>query len=93
MQLPHLRVSLVDSRSAGAAQGLIAFVTLGVGMFVGSWLSGLVVDLYVEGAGHAWGRIWIVPAAWAAAVLALFALFFRDRTSRPPAATASASAA
>ncbi len=62
-----------------AAQGLIAFVTLGVGMFIGSWLSGLVVDLYVEGAGHAWNRIWLVPALWAAAVLALFALFFRDR--------------
>ena len=62
-----------------AAQGLIAFVTLGVGMFIGSWLSGLVVDLYVEGAGHAWNRIWFMPALWAAAVLALFALFFRDR--------------
>ena len=62
-----------------AAQGLIAFVTLGVGMFIGSWLSGLVVDLYVAGDGHAWDRIWIVPAVWAAAVLALFALFFRER--------------
>ena len=27
-----------------AAQGFIAFVTLGVGMFIGSWLSGRVVD-------------------------------------------------
>ncbi len=62
-----------------AAQGLIAFVTLGVGMFIGSWLSGLVVDLYVAGDGHAWDRIWIVPAVWAAAVLVLFALFFRER--------------
>ena len=62
-----------------AAQGLIAFVTLGVGMFIGSWLSGLVVDMYVAGDGHAWDRIWIVPAVWAAAVLVLFALFFRDR--------------
>lgn len=76
-----------------AAQGLIAFVTLGVGMFVGSWLSGLVVDLYVEGAGHAWGRIWIVPAVWAAAVLALFALFFRDRRAGPDGAAAASAAA
>ena len=29
-----------------AAQGFIAFVTLGVGMFIGSWLSGLVVDRF-----------------------------------------------
>ena len=62
-----------------AAQGLIAFVTLGVGMFIGSWLSGLVVDMYVAGDGHAWDRIWIVPAVWAAAVMALFAFFFRER--------------
>jgi len=62
-----------------AAQGLIAFVTLGVGMFIGSLLSGFVVDLYVAGDGHVWRQIWIVPAVWAAAVLVLFALFFRDR--------------
>ncbi len=67
-----------------AAQGLIAFVTLGVGMFIGSLLSGFVVDLYVTGDGHVWRQIWIVPAVWATAVLVLFALFFRDR--RTPAA-------
>jgi nucleoside transporter len=65
----------------GAAQGFIAFVTLGVGMFIGSWLSGVVVDLYrVEGPiAHDWFRIWLVPAAGAAAVLTLFFLFFQDR--------------
>ena len=66
-----------------AAQGLIAFVTLGVGMFIGSWLSGLIVDLYVEGEGHAWQDIWIVPAVWASAVLVLFAVAFKETTSSP----------
>ena len=67
-----------------AAQGLIAFVTLGVGMFIGSWVSGRVVDAFVlgGGAGHAWDRIWMVPAAGAAAVLVLFALFFRAEDQR-----------
>jgi nucleoside transporter len=68
----------VDRRAPGdlraAAQGFIAFVTLGVGMFIGSWLSGAVVDYFA----HAWDRIWLVPAAGAAAVLLLFALFFRS---------------
>src|SRR5436309_2363847 len=63
-----------------AAQGFIAFATLGVGMFIGSWLSGTVVDAFRIAAGsethHMWGRIWLVPAAGAAAVLALFAIFF-----------------
>jgi nucleoside transporter len=67
------------SHLRAAAQGLIAFVTLGVGMFIGSWVSGRVVDAFATGAaGHAWDRIWMVPAAGAAAVLLLFALFFRS---------------
>lgn len=69
------------SHLRGAAQGFIAFVTLGVGMFIGSYLSGLVVDLYrTEGAvPHDWFKIWLVPAAGAAAVLVLFAVAFQDR--------------
>lgn len=78
----------VDEKSPpdlrAAAQGLIAFVTLGVGMFIGSLLSGYVVDLHVAGDAHAWRQIWIVPAVWAAAVLGLFAVFFRDRRRAAP---------
>ncbi len=48
---------------------------------IGSWLSGRVVDHFSVAAGanvhHLWDRIWLVPAAGAAAVLILFALFFR----------------
>jgi nucleoside transporter len=61
-----------------AAQGLIAFVTLGVGMFIGSWVSGRVVDTFGGPAGHDWQSIWLVPAAGAAVVLLLFAFFFRS---------------
>jgi len=64
------RKAPLDLRAA--AQGFIAFVTLGVGMFIGSWASGRVVDAFRVGAGHDWGRIWMVPAGGAAAVLVLF---------------------
>ncbi|PYS06196.1 MAG: MFS transporter [Acidobacteria bacterium] len=72
----------VDRKAPGdlraAAQGFIAFATLGVGMFIGSWLSGKVVDVFsVSETRHMWDRIWLVPAAGAAAVLILFAVFFR----------------
>jgi len=71
----------VDLKAPGglraAAQGFIAFVTLGIGMLIGSWLSGRVVDNFAVAANHNWGRIWVVPAMGAAAVLILFALFFR----------------
>jgi nucleoside transporter len=64
----------------GAAQGFIAFVTLGVGMLIGSWVSGRVVDAFRSPTGgHQWDGIWLVPAAGAAAVLVLFGLLFTSR--------------
>jgi nucleoside transporter len=83
----------VDLRAA--AQGLIAFVTLGIGMFIGSLVSGRVVDAFVvsgEPSLHAWDRIWLVPAAGAAVVLALFALFFRAGRSETAAPVPSSAA-
>ena len=73
------------TRIRAAAQGLIAFVTLGVGLFIGSWASGKVVDAYaITGANgvatHDWRSIWMVPAIGAAVILVIFALLFRPRT-------------
>jgi nucleoside transporter len=68
-----------------AAQGFIAFVTLGVGMFIGSWASGRVVDTFRVGTdAHNWQSIWLVPAGGAAAVLVRFALFFRTAQEEEP---------
>jgi uncharacterized membrane protein YeaQ/YmgE (transglycosylase-associated protein family) len=50
-------------------------------MFIGSWASGRVVDAFRMTDGHAWDRIWLVPAAGAAVVLVLFALLFRTAES------------
>ncbi len=70
-----------------AAQGFIAFVTLGVGMFVGSLASGRIVDIYrVSETVNDWRSIWMVPALAAGAVLVVFALLFRP-TVEPAART------
>ena len=61
-----------------AAQGLITFLTYGVGMFVGSWLSGAVVEHYTMPGGHDWRAIWLVAGCAAAVVLVLFMLSFSD---------------
>jgi len=76
-----------------AAQGFIAFVTLGVGMFIGSWLSGVVVGRYtLPGGAHDWQRIWILPAVASAVVLVLFALLFQYRDTAPDKAAAARAA-
>src|SRR2546423_1563266 len=72
-----------------AAQGFIAFVTLGVGMLIGSWASGRVVDAFRVGAGHDWHRIWLVPAAGAPGAPAVFAPSFHSAEGQPDAAAAA----
>ncbi|MEO6759236.1 MAG: nucleoside permease [Saprospiraceae bacterium] len=62
-----------------AAQGLITLATYGVGMLIGSYISGFIVGMYKTEAGHAWQQVWLVPAAISAVVLLGFALLFRDR--------------
>ncbi|HVJ26926.1 MAG TPA: nucleoside permease [Vicinamibacterales bacterium] len=61
-----------------AAQGLLNFVTNGVGYFIGAFVSGRVVDAYrISETAHDWRQIWMVPAAGAAVILVIFALAFR----------------
>jgi nucleoside transporter len=69
-------------RVRAAAQGLLAFVTLGLGLFVGSVVSGRVVDRFATPGGplgHDWQMIWLIPAAMAGAVMILFAVLFFER--------------
>jgi MFS family permease len=66
-----------------AAQGLITLITYGLGMLLGSWLSGLVVDhyAYMKFGGpvmHYWHSIWIVSGACSAAALLFFFITFSE---------------
>jgi len=77
-----------------AAQGLMTFLTYGIGMFVGSLICGRIVDMYKTvgpdgSAGHDWRSIWMAPAAAAAVVLVFFALGFK-REAEPQANVALA---
>ena len=62
-----------------AAQGLITLATYGVGMLVGFWIAGKISDHYIlANSLHDWSMIWLLPAGFALAVLALFMLIFKD---------------
>ncbi len=68
-----------------SAQGLITFATYGVGMGIGSVLSGRVLQIYstTDAAGnvtHNWQGVWMIPAGIAAVVLVIFVLVFKDNT-------------
>lgn len=67
-----------------SAQGLITLATYGIGMGIGSILSGKVLDKYTTKVGevstHDWTSVWMVPAAISAVVLLIFIVVFKDNT-------------
>jgi nucleoside transporter len=72
------------------AQGFITFVTYGLGMLIGSFLSGYALDYFSTTAAGAvtrnWVSFWLSSASMSAAILLLVAVFFRTRARIAPAA-------
>src|SRR5881296_1424324 len=85
----------VDKKSTpavrGQAQGFLVLVTYGVGMFIGAQIAGNVYDRFLAGASALtlplWRSFWILPAAFAAAVLVFFAVSFRPQATTEQAST------
>jgi nucleoside transporter len=70
--------NVADRKIRGAAQGFIAFVTLGVGSFIGATVSSLLQGQLTTNGVLDWRTFWLFPAAGAGVVMILFALAFRD---------------
>jgi MFS family permease len=68
------------------AQGLIVFVTYGIGMLVGAQIAGAVYNNYLGSAKELslsqWQSFWWLPAAFALAVLVFFVVTFKEKLSR-----------
>lgn len=71
--------SKAGDKVKSAAQGLITLATYGVGMLVGFWVAGQIVDKNAIAVGsHSWSDIWMFPALFAVGVFILFALVFKN---------------
>ncbi|HMJ69356.1 MAG TPA: nucleoside permease [Cyclobacteriaceae bacterium] len=62
-----------------AAQGLFTLASYGLGMVIGTYLSGEVVDHYSVNKVPDWNSIWMVPAYISVGVLIYFLLFFKEK--------------
>lgn len=71
--------SKAGEKVKSAAQGLITLATYGVGMLVGFWVAGQIVDKNALADGtHSWQDVWTFPALFAIGVLIVFALLFKN---------------
>jgi nucleoside transporter len=68
----------------GQAQGFVVLATLGIGMLIGAQIAGALFNQIVDGKtgeelAAAWRLFWMIPTAFAAVVMAVFAVLFNDR--------------
>lgn len=74
--------NVVDAPNRASAQGLFMMMTNGVGAFLGSTLSGRIIDAFfiLPDQSKDWAGIWMTFALYALTVAILFALLFREPT-------------
>lgn len=69
-------------KNKSAAQGLITLATYGLGMLIGSLVSGPIVDYFATSSGHTWTSVWMIPAGIAAVVALAFIAMFREKKAQ-----------
>lgn len=69
-----------DAKIRSSAQGLFMMMTNGFGAYLGSVVSGYVIDKYFTvGGAKEWNGIWLSFAGYALVIAILFAIFFRHK--------------
>ncbi len=73
-----------DPAIRSSAQGLFMMMTNGVGAFLGSTISGIMIDKYylLPGGQKDWHGIWLAFGIYAAIIAVLFALLFKHKHDR-----------
>lgn len=69
-----------DSKIRASAQGLFMMMTNGIGAYLGSTISGFIIDkYYMLPEGKDWHGIWLAFAAYSLVVALLFAVLFKHK--------------
>ncbi len=72
-----------DPKIRASAQGLFMMMTNGIGAFLGSKISGFIIDKYfTHDSAKDWQQIWLTFAVYALVVAVLFAIFFKHKHDR-----------
>ncbi len=88
----HLGSQIFTDRKAppslkSQAQGLIFFMTFAVGLLVGNFICGWIIDIYSaetpQGTEYQWGTIWAITAGMSLAILVLFLVAFKNINYEP----------
>jgi nucleoside transporter len=77
----------IDSKAGesikSAAQGLITFATYGVGLLIGSYVSGFITEISASTLDgvivYQWIPVWLTAASIALGVIVLFSFFFKEK--------------
>jgi len=69
-----------DSSIRASAQGMFMMMTNGIGAYLGSKISGFIIDKYfITAGGKNWHGIWLAFAFYALIVAVLFSIFFKHK--------------
>lgn len=76
---------IYSDRKAGemyksSAQGLFTIATYGAGMTLGSYLGGVVAQMFTVDGVRDWAGLWLVPAGIAAVILLVFLVSFKENS-------------
>ncbi len=71
----------VSPNIRNSAQGLFMTMTNGIGAYLGSMGSGLVVDYFKSEAGTDWHTVWLIFAGYSLVLAIIFVLIFKNDTT------------
>lgn len=80
----------VSPNIRNSAQGLFMTMTNGIGAYLGSMISGIVVDKFTSNTGVIdWHNVWLVFAGYSLVLAVIFVLIFQNDTTEKKTATVS----